>query len=96
VNYPHAFPGNFDPFVRNFSVTGVDWHSDRCLIIFGFGIVDDLKIIRPLPKLLGQLLAGSVLIFSGNFVRVFENPAFPLYGDGLFFRGLDIFSPCSG
>jgi len=61
------------------------------LIIFGFGIVDDLKIIRPLPKFLGQLLAGSVLIFSGNFVRVFENPAFPLYGEGLFFRGLDIF-----
>ncbi len=60
------------------------------LVIFGFGLLDDLKIMRPLPKLAGQLIAGALLILTGNFIRIFENPSFQWSGTGFAFQALDI------
>ncbi len=60
------------------------------VVIFAFGMVDDLKIMRPLPKLSGQIIGGMILILTGTYIRIFENPSFPYSGSGWLFQGLDI------
>jgi UDP-GlcNAc:undecaprenyl-phosphate/decaprenyl-phosphate GlcNAc-1-phosphate transferase len=42
------------------------------LIIFGFGVWDDYKIISPTWKICGQLLAAILLIYLGVQVRLFH------------------------
>lgn len=42
------------------------------VVIFGFGLWDDLRNISPFWKLIGQLLATGVLIFLGVQVRLFH------------------------
>jgi len=57
----------------NFGVSGVDSFNGKMifgfflgsLIIFAVGVVDDIKGIRPLFKLLWQVLAAVILIFFG-------------------------------
>ncbi len=50
------------------------------LTIFAFGIWDDYKILRPMIKLIGQVLAALVLIAMGVHIRIFESPEFFLRG----------------
>lgn len=42
------------------------------LVIFGFGLWDDLRNISPLWKLIGQLLGAGILIYLGVHVRLFH------------------------
>jgi UDP-GlcNAc:undecaprenyl-phosphate/decaprenyl-phosphate GlcNAc-1-phosphate transferase len=42
------------------------------LIIFGFGVWDDYKIISPAWKISGQLIAAILLIYLGVQVRIFH------------------------
>jgi UDP-GlcNAc:undecaprenyl-phosphate/decaprenyl-phosphate GlcNAc-1-phosphate transferase len=42
------------------------------LIIFGFGLWDDYKNLSPLWKMIGQLMAASLLIFMGLQVNLFQ------------------------
>lgn len=60
------------------------------VIIFIFGLSDDLKIMRPLPKLAGQILALGVLIFSGNYILIFENPSFAFSGTTWPYQAVDL------
>ena len=53
-----------------------------CLIIFGFGLWDDIKRISPLIKLTGQILAVVLMIRLGVSIRIFESPEFFLGGTG--------------
>ncbi len=46
------------------------------LVIFVFGLWDDLRDIAPIPKLLGQLLAAILLIRWGVTIQIFESPEF--------------------
>ena len=46
------------------------------LVVFGFGLWDDFRVIGPIPKLIGQLLGAVILIRLGVFVQIFESPEF--------------------
>lgn len=39
-----------------------------CLIIFFVGVKDDIQIITPIKKFLGQMLAACLLVFKGGFI----------------------------
>jgi len=39
-----------------------------CLVVFFVGVKDDILIITPLKKCLGQLLAAGILVFKGGIV----------------------------
>ena len=43
------------------------------LIIFGFGLVDDIKGLSAPIKLIGQVLAAIALICSGVYIQIFHN-----------------------
>ncbi|MBI9051224.1 MAG: undecaprenyl/decaprenyl-phosphate alpha-N-acetylglucosaminyl 1-phosphate transferase [Anaerolineaceae bacterium] len=43
------------------------------LIIFGFGLADDIKGLSAPYKLFGQILAAVVLIYSGVYIQIFHN-----------------------
>lgn len=60
------------------------------VVIFIFGLSDDLKIMRPLPKLAGQIIALGVLILSGNYIRIFENPSFAISGTTWPYQAVDL------
>ena len=53
-------------------------------IIFAFGIWDDYDNIRPLTKLVGQVLAALVVILLGAHIQIFESPEFFLRGGPTF------------
>ncbi|MCX5685830.1 MAG: MraY family glycosyltransferase [Planctomycetota bacterium] len=60
---------------------GFDWHAVGALVgggvvAFGVGLVDDLRDIRPRTKLIGQAVAGGVLLLGG--IVWF---AYPSYGN---------------
>jgi UDP-GlcNAc:undecaprenyl-phosphate GlcNAc-1-phosphate transferase len=59
------------------------------VILFAFGVWDDLRIISAPLKLMGQFLATLVLINMGVSIRVFESPEFFVHGTGLLFVALD-------
>lgn len=46
------------------------------LIVFAFGLWDDLKDIAPIPKLFGQFFAAFLLIRLGVYIQIFESPEF--------------------
>lgn len=46
------------------------------LLIFAFGLWDDIKNLSPLLKLLGQVLAAVVLIILGLHIQILESPGF--------------------
>ncbi len=46
------------------------------LVIFIFGLWDDIKIASPVFKLIGQVLAAIILIQQGVSIRIFESPEF--------------------
>ena len=46
------------------------------LVIGLMGILDDLINLRPIVKLLGQILASSILIYLGIMVNLFNSPEF--------------------
>ncbi len=58
-------------------------------VVFVFGLLDDYWTLPPLAKLLGQILAAVILIFSGVYVRIFESPEFFFYGDTRLYLYLD-------
>lgn len=58
-------------------------------IIFLFGLWDDLRVISPLLKFIGQILAVFVLINLGVRIRIFESPQFFIGGTGLLYVYLD-------
>mgnify|MGYP000428854142 FL=1 len=41
------------------------------LMIFVLGVVDDMKVLRPWTKLLGQIAAAAVLVLAGNRIEMF-------------------------
>ena len=50
-----------------------------CVLIIGsFGVADDLLSLSPLLKLLGQLIASTLLIYYGIQVNIFSSPDFIL------------------
>lgn len=59
------------------------------LIILAFGIWDDLNSISPALKLMGQILAATLLIYAGVYVRIFESPEFFIHGQGGIYVWLD-------
>ena len=50
-----------------------------CLIVFFVGIKDDILIITPLKKFLGQFLAAGVLVFKGGFLLTNMHGLFGIY-----------------
>jgi len=54
------------------------------LIINMVGILDDFKNIRPLYKLIGQIAAALVIIFSGNYFSSFYIPFVNIKIDSIF------------
>jgi UDP-GlcNAc:undecaprenyl-phosphate GlcNAc-1-phosphate transferase len=60
------------------------------LVIFFFGLWDDLKDIAPIYKLLGQLLAAILLINWGVSVQIFESPQFFVSLNPVAARWIDI------
>ena len=46
------------------------------LVIFAFGVWDDLRVIGPILKLSGQILGAIILIRLGVYVQIFESPEF--------------------
>jgi UDP-GlcNAc:undecaprenyl-phosphate GlcNAc-1-phosphate transferase len=48
-------------------------------VVFAFGIWDDIKIIPPIVKLTGQLIAAVILIRLGIYIQIFESPEFFLH-----------------
>jgi UDP-GlcNAc:undecaprenyl-phosphate/decaprenyl-phosphate GlcNAc-1-phosphate transferase len=45
-------------------------------IVFIFGLLDDLRSLPPIVKLLGQVLAAVLLIYMGVYIRIFDSPEF--------------------
>jgi UDP-GlcNAc:undecaprenyl-phosphate GlcNAc-1-phosphate transferase len=58
-------------------------------VIFVFGLLDDYFRLRPLVKLVGQVLAVVILIRMGVYVRIFESPEFFFNGQGPLYLYLD-------
>jgi UDP-GlcNAc:undecaprenyl-phosphate GlcNAc-1-phosphate transferase len=58
-------------------------------IVFAFGLWDDFMRIRPMTKLIGQILASIVLIFLGVSVQILESPEFFIRGSGGLYVALD-------
>lgn len=75
--------------LRLWSQPKIVWSLLGALIIFVFGLFDDAKALRAFPKLIGQLLAASLLIYAGVYIRIFENPNFFFGGHELPFKLLD-------
>jgi UDP-GlcNAc:undecaprenyl-phosphate GlcNAc-1-phosphate transferase len=59
------------------------------LMVFGLGLVDDARSLRPLVKLAGQAVAAVLLILAGISIQIFENTNFFLAGNGTIFFWLD-------
>lgn len=59
------------------------------LPVFLVGLWDDIKILSPIIKLLGQLTGSVLLIQQGIFIRVFESPEFFISGSSQVFVWLD-------
>ena len=59
------------------------------IFVFVFGLWDDLRVIAPAIKFIGQLLAVIVLIQLGVRIQIFESPEFFLSGDGPLYVYLD-------
>jgi UDP-GlcNAc:undecaprenyl-phosphate GlcNAc-1-phosphate transferase len=62
------------------------------LVVFVFGLWDDLRDIAPIPKLVGQLLAAVILIRGGVIVQIFESPEFFISLSPLAARSMDLIS----
>jgi len=60
------------------------------LLVFIFGLIDDVRGLSALIKLCGQLIATAVIIFSGTRIGIFESPQFVLCGLGVWGYRLDI------
>jgi len=60
------------------------------LVIFGFGIWDDFRVIGPILKLSGQILGAIVLIRLGVYVQIFESPEFFITLPSQAARALDL------
>lgn len=54
------------PFKGN--QTSFQYIVAACLVVFFVGIKDDILIITPLKKFLGQFLAAGILVFKGGFI----------------------------
>ena len=61
------------------------------LVIFAFGVWDDLRVIGPILKLTGQILGAVILIQLGVFVQIFESPEFFISLPDSIARTLDLF-----
>jgi len=48
------------------------------VVIFGVGLIDDIREISPPAKIAGMVLAGSILSFTGVSILVFRVPFFDL------------------
>lgn len=72
-----------DPQIRSMLIVG--------LVIFGFGLLDDIRRLSAQAKLLGQLLAAVLLVMSGITIQVFELQSFFIGGSGQLFVWLDRF-----
>lgn len=67
--------GWIDPFLSSFEIS-VNYPLLGCgiLIIFGVGIVDDIKGLKAPVKLIGQIVAASVCAASGLILSNIQNP----------------------
>lgn len=53
------------------------------LIMFAVGLVDDFRNLSPLAKFAGQMLAATVVVWSGTLIEFVGNP----FGGGLLYLG---------
>jgi len=53
-------------FINYSHVPSLQYILVACIIIFFIGLKDDILIIAPIKKLIGQIVAALVLIFPGN------------------------------
>lgn len=60
------------------------------LVIFAFGLWDDMRVIGPILKLTGQILGAVLLIRLGVFVQIFESPEFFISLPESIARALDL------
>jgi UDP-GlcNAc:undecaprenyl-phosphate/decaprenyl-phosphate GlcNAc-1-phosphate transferase len=70
-----------DPQIRSMMVVGV--------VVFGFGLLDDVRRLSAQAKLLGQLFAAILLVYSGISIQIFESHSFFFGGSGSLFVWLD-------
>ena len=61
------------------------------VLVFLFGLWDDLRVIPPLLKFIGQILAVFVLIWLGVRIQILESPEFFLGGSSVVYVYLDWF-----
>ena len=71
-------------------IPGVITASLAGLVIFGFGIWDDLKGLNAPKKLLGQVIATTILVISGVRVQFLESPQIATVGPLALYTFLDI------
>lgn len=62
---------NVIPFMGDHAIRGLLGIFAGGFLIFLLGIVDDLKVLSPRLKLVGQIAAAAVLVFSGIRLDVF-------------------------
>lgn len=43
-------------------------------VMFGIGVIDDIFTLKPVPKLVGQIIASSIAAFSGLVIGTIANP----------------------
>jgi UDP-GlcNAc:undecaprenyl-phosphate/decaprenyl-phosphate GlcNAc-1-phosphate transferase len=72
-----------DPEIRSMMIIG--------LVVFGFGLLDDIRRLSPQTKILGQLFAAILVVFSGVTIQVFESQSFFFGGSSPLFVWLDRF-----
>jgi len=72
-----------DPQIRSMLLIG--------LVVFGFGLLDDIRRLSAQAKLLGQLFAAILLVASGITIQVFESQSFFFGGPGPLYVWLDRF-----
>jgi UDP-GlcNAc:undecaprenyl-phosphate GlcNAc-1-phosphate transferase len=59
------------------------------LPVFIFGIWDDFKNLKPIVKLVGQVIAALLLIKAGVYIQIFESPQFFFHGTGKIYLYMD-------
>lgn len=72
-----------DPQIRSMLIIG--------LVVFGFGLLDDIRRLSPQAKILGQLFAAVLLVLSGVTIQVFESQSFFFGGSSPVYVWLDRF-----
>lgn len=52
----------------NFLVPGFQYYIAAFMVIFFFGIKDDILVLSPIKKVIGQIIVAGILVFKANLV----------------------------